>query len=209
MNGITQGLAVRAPVWLTGGLLLMVLTPLAVAQEHGHEVNTPFAGTKLLDAVVAVVIFAVLIILLGRFAWGPLLKALQNRERLIEESLIKARQDRKDAEARLKEYTDRLDHAREEASAIVNEGKRDAEAVKRRIEAQAQAEAEAIIARARREIDIARDDAIKALYEHTAELATIVAGRIIRKQLTPEDHRALVSEAIEQIQSMSKEDSSN
>jgi F-type H+-transporting ATPase subunit b len=209
MNGITQGFGAQARACLMGGLLPLLLTRLAIAQEHGDEASTPFAGTKVLDAVVAIVVFALLVVVLGRFAWGPLLKALQNRERLIEESLMKATQDRKDAEARLKEYTDRLDHAREEASAIVNEGKRDADVVKRRIEAQAQAEAEAIIARARREIDIARDDAIKALYEHTAELATIVAGRIIRKQLTPEDHRALVSEAIEQIQSMPQEGSSN
>jgi F-type H+-transporting ATPase subunit b len=180
----------------------------ALAAEHGEESSSPFAG-GIGDSLVTLIIFVALVILLGRFAWGPLLRALKDRERFIEESLAKAKQDREDAEARLKEYSDKLDHAREEATEIVAEGKRDAEAVKRRIEGEAQTEAENIIARARREIDIARDDAIKALYEQTAELATNIAGRIISKSLSPEDHRALVNEALDQIKTLPPEGSNN
>lgn len=209
MQRIRQAIGGPGPVWLLASLVILVLAPLALAAGHGEGPSTPFQGNKIIDAVLTLVIFALLVLLLGRFAWRPLLRALQDRERFIEESLAKAKRDREQAEARLKEYAERIDRAREEASGIVNEGKRDAEAVKRRIEAEAQTEAEAIIARARREIDIARDDAIKALYEQTAELATMVAGRIIQKSLSADDHRALVSEVIDQIKTLSAEESSN
>jgi F-type H+-transporting ATPase subunit b len=195
---------------LVAALLVLAGTALpALAAEDGHGASTPFSGNKVIDAVVTLVIFALVLIILGRFAWGPLLRALQDREKFIEDSLAKAKEDREQAEARLKEYTDKLDSAREEATAIVEEGKRDAEAVKRRIEGDARTEADAIIVRARREIEIARDDAIKELYEQTAELATSVAGRIISKSLNPDDHRTLVNEAIKQIETLPPEGSSN
>ena len=143
-----------------------------------------------------IAVFIVLVIVLGAFAFKPILQALQNREKYIRDSLASAKRDRDEAEARLKELMEKLDHARHEAGVIVDEGRRDAEAVKRRIEDEARRNAEALIERAKREIGIARDTALRDLHEESAKLAMDMAGAVLKRQLAPEDHRRLVGEAL-------------
>lgn len=185
----------RALVFLTS----FVLAAPVLAQEHGaHEpaANNPFAG-DIGNALWTLVIFGLVVLVLGKFAWGPLLRSLQAREEFIRESLEKARLEREAAEIRLREYEERLARAREEASAIVDEGRRDAEVVKRRIEEDAKREGEKMIERARREIQIATDTATKELYTLSARLATQMATKVIGRELSPQDHQRLISEAID------------
>ncbi len=188
------------------GQLLLAQTLLA-ADEHaeaagGHGESAPnLFGGDLGNAIWTLLIFFLLLAVLGRFAWKPLLTALQNRERFIRESLEAARRDRETSEARLKEYEQRIVKAHEEATAIVEEGRRDAEAVKRKIEEESRRNAETMIERARREIGIAKDTALKELYENSANLATTIATTLLRRQITPEDHRRLVEDALEEIAS--------
>ena len=143
--------------------------------------------------------FGAVIFVLGKFAWKPLLSALQSREEFIRKSLEQAKKDRDEAEARLRELEARLAKGREEASAIVEEGRRDAEVVRQRIESEARAEAEAATARARREIELARDSAIHEIYKLTADLAARAAGKILKKEIAPSDHEALIAESIKEL----------
>ncbi|MGH9361525.1 MAG: F0F1 ATP synthase subunit B, partial [Thermoanaerobaculia bacterium] len=143
-----------------------------------------------------VVIFLIVLFILGKYAWGPILAAMQARESFIRESLESARRERAEAEARLREYEERLAQARAAASAIVDEGRRDAEVVKREILEEARQEGEKMIERARREIQIATDTATKELYTLSARLATDMAGRILGRELTAADHERLIDESI-------------
>lgn len=173
----------------------------AIAQEHaaeGHAEPSLFAG-DIGNVFWTVLIFGLVLFVLGKFAWGPLLGSLQARESFIRESLEKAKREREEAEARLREYEERLAAARTEASAIVEEGRRDADVVKRQIEATAKSEAEKMVERARREIQIATDTATKELYTLSARLATQMAARVIGRELTPQDHERLISEGIQGI----------
>lgn len=181
-----------------GFLTSFALAAPALAQEHGAEpaANNPFAG-DVGNALWTLVIFGLVVFVLGKFAWGPMLRGLQAREEFIRESLEKARLEREAAETRLREYEERLARAREEASAIVDEGRRDAEVVKRRIEEDAKVEGEKMIERARREIQIATDTATKELYTLSARLATQMAAKVIGRELSPQDHQRLISEAID------------
>lgn len=185
------------PGILSGLLALLVSLP-AVAAEPGEGATSPFAG-DIGNALWTLVIFALVVYVLGKFAWGPLLRGLQSRENFIRESLEKAQRQREEAEARLQEYEERLARARAEASAIVEEGRRDAEVLKRKIEEDARQEAQRILDRARREIDIATDTAVKELYSLAAGLATEIAARILRREINPQDHERLVSESLEEL----------
>ncbi len=142
--------------------------------------------------------FAVLVVL-GKFAWKPILSALQQREEFIHSSLKQAKKDREEAEKRLKAYEAKLSAARQEATAIVEEGRRDADVVRRKIEEDAKAGADAMVDRAKREIGIATDTAIKELYEVTGKLATEVASRIIKKELRAQDHERLIADSIREL----------
>jgi F-type H+-transporting ATPase subunit b len=192
-------IAQRIARLLAGLVTLVLVAAPAVAAEGGHAeggANNPFAG-DIGNALWTVIIFLGVLLVLGKYAWGPILSNLQARENFITESLEKAKRDRDEAEARLKQYEERLASARAEASAIVDEGRRDADVVKRRIEEDARLEADRIIERARREIQIATDTATKELYTLSARLATEMATRIVGKQLTVEDQERLIAESIE------------
>jgi len=168
------------------------------AAEHGGSESNLFAG-DFGNAAWTLVIFLLVVFILGKFAWGPLLSTLQQRESFIRDALAAAKNDREAAQARLEEYTTKLQEARAEASAIVDEGRRDAEVVKGRIEQEARDEAGKMIERAKREIGVAKATAIRELYETSATLATEVAARVIKREVKAADHERLIKDAIEQL----------
>jgi len=177
-------------------LLVAVQASAALASEGGE--NNLFAG-DIGNAVWTLVIFLLVIAVLGKFAWGPLLGGLQQREEFIRRSLQEAKEDREAAEARLQEYEERLSGAGAEASQIIEQGKREGENLRAGIEEKAHDEADKMVDRARREIDQAKQSAIKDLYATSSELATEIASRIVQRELNPQDHEKLISDSIKEL----------
>lgn len=169
----------------------------AAGGEGGGAAN-PFAG-DVGNALWTMVIFVIVLVVLGKFAWGPILGALQKREDFIRDSLSQAKRDRDEAQRVLQEYSDRINHARAEATAIVEEGRRDADVLRRKIEETAKSEAQAMVERSKREIGIATDTAVKELYKLSAKMATQMASKIIRKELNEKEHERMISESIDEI----------
>ena len=186
--------------FLLGCALSCVLAAPLLANEGEGGGGGPFSG-DIGNALWTLVIFGLVVLVLGKYAWGPLLSGLQARERFIQESLESAKRDREAAEARLKEYEQRLASARDEATAIVDEARRDAEALKRTLEADGRAEGQRLIERAKREIGIASDTAVKQIYDTSAKLATELAGKILAREIRPEDHERLIREALDRVRS--------
>ena len=136
------------------------------------------------------------LVVLGKFAWGPILDALQKREQFIHDSLAEAKSAREAAETSMKEHEAKLAQAKAEATAIVDEGRRDAEAVRSRIEQEAKAEADKMLERAKREISLATESAVGEIYSWSGTWATEVSSRGIGKELSGAYHERLLSEAI-------------
>ncbi|MGB3561961.1 MAG: F0F1 ATP synthase subunit B [Thermoanaerobaculia bacterium] len=183
------------------GLLVMAMAPVASAwaAEEG-EVNL-FAG-DIGNAVWTLVIFLAVILVLGKFAWGPMLSGLQRREQFIRDSLEQARQDREAAQAQLEEYNKKLDTATAEVLKVLEEGRRNAEVVKKRIEDKARSEAEQMVERAKREIDLAKQTAIKELYETSITLGSDIASRVLKREMNAEDHEDLIAESIDHLKEL-------
>lgn len=186
-------------VYAASAVLLTAAQVFAAGEGGQHEGPNLFTG-DLGNIFWSLVTFGAVLLVLGKFAWGPLLGALQKREDFIRNSLDQAKKDREDAEARLKEYEQRLQAGREEASALVEEGRRDAESVRQKIQQTAKTDADAMIDRAKREITIATQTAVKDLYSLTGKLATEVASRIIAKELDATEHERLIADSIEELQ---------
>jgi len=189
----------RALFALTFAVTLLAMAVPAMAEEAAGEGSPNLFAGDLGNVFWTVLIFALVLAVLGKFAWGPILNTLQSRESFIHEALAKAKHDRDAAEARLREYEERLASARAEATAIVEEGRRDADVVRRKIEADAKHEADKMIDRARREIQIATVTATRELYDLSAKLATGMAARVIGRELSAQDHERLIAEAIDGI----------
>lgn len=184
----------QAKKWLLilVGVALSAARP-ALAATGGEE--NIFSG-NLGNAVWTILIFGTVLFILGKFAWGPLLEALQQREQFIRESLSEAKKERETADARLEEYNAKLNEARSEATAIVEEGRRDAEVVKSKIEEEAREESQRMLDRAKREIELAKQSAIKELYTSSANLATDMASKILQKELSGAERDKLVARSL-------------
>ena len=143
-----------------------------------------------------IVTFLVLLALLTRYAWGPLLAAMQARQDRIRDSLEGARQAGDEMERVRREAAEVLRQARIEADASVSSSRTDGERVREEIKQKARAEAAAIIAAAERRIELEAARAREQVRREAADLSVLIASKIIRRNLTPEDNRVLIDEVI-------------
>lgn len=175
----------------------------AMAQAASADAKPDIFAGGITNAIITLVIFIIVLTILSKKAWGPLLNLLNEREKSIRDALETAQRERNEAERLLHQYKQQLEAARVEATAIVEEGRRDGEVVRGRIQQEARDEADRMVARARNEIQLATDAAVKQLYDEAAGLAVNVAGGILQKQLhvSHDDQRALVQRALEQMRS--------
>jgi F-type H+-transporting ATPase subunit b len=171
----------------------------AAAGESHEEPISLFAG-DLGNAIWTLLIFILVLVVLGKFAWRPILNGLQSRESFIRESLSAAKHEREESQKLLAQYTAKIEQAKVDASTLVDEGRRDGEETRRRILADAQHEAEAVMTRAKKDIELARDDAIKRLHDQSILLATTVAEKLIRRELTAQDRQGLLDESLAELQ---------
>lgn len=184
--------------WLP--ILLVLLMPAlpALAGEAGAKPGLMDVDPA--SAIVAIAVFVVLLVVLGKFAWGPILKGLKEREDTIRKAVDEAKAASDRAQAVVQEYEARMARAAEEGKAILEEAKRDAQALKAQIEAAARSEAEAAKQRAVKEIEQARLAAWDTLVRDAAQLATEAASRIVHKSLDAAGHEKLVADVVGQVQ---------
>lgn len=190
-------LTVTIVTWgLASGLLAVPLWAQPVEEAHGASGGAnPFAG-DFGNVLWTLLVFLLLLFVLGKYAWGPILAGLQGREQYIRDSLEEARQNRLASEARLAEYETRLAGARDEVEAMISEARRDAQVLRQREEARAKEEAEKMLERARREIGIAKETAVQELYQQATRLSVAAASRILDREIGPQDHERLIAESI-------------
>ena len=188
-------------------IFCMVMIPLGLlfgsegTDGHGGDGGEPdiFSG-NLGTAVFTIAIFIVLLIVLGKWAWGPILSGLQSREEYICESIKKAEDARSDAEQALSEYKEQLIRAREEAKEIIDKGRSDAVSLAQELKQSAEEESQSLRSQAERDISSAKEQALKEIYKESTELAAEMAGKIISKSLSAADHRELLQESLDKLQ---------
>lgn len=157
-----------------------------------------------MQALWVVIIFVVMLVILYPTAWKSVLAGLKNREERIRKDIADAEEARDKAQSTLREYTQQLNAAQEKVRQMINQATADGERVAAGIRTHAQQEAEEIKERANREIETAKNNAISEIYEQAADLATSVAGKILRRNLNAEDQRELVRGSLEQLQTLNR-----
>jgi F-type H+-transporting ATPase subunit b len=167
-----------------------------VAELEGEaEIQNPMSPQYDL-AIWAIVIFVLLLIVLRKMAWGPMLEGLQKREETIKNSVEEAKRARADTERMSQEFKVKMDQAYAEIPKIMENARRDAEAFKEEMRAETTKDIQAERQRLRREIETARDQALQELWNQAAQLATLISAKAIGRSLTEDDHRRLLDEAI-------------
>ena len=143
--------------------------------------------------------FLVLLGLLARFAWRPLLAMLETRENMIRTALQDAEKATKEFE-QLQEKSKQITvKARTEAQSIITESKSQAEKVKDEILQDAKGKASLIIKAAEEQIQAEKKKAIAEIRGEVVELSLSVASKLIRRNLTSEDSQTLIEESLKEM----------
>jgi F-type H+-transporting ATPase subunit b len=163
--------------------------------SHGNATTDPLSFDPDL-AIFTFIVFVILLVVLRKFAWGPIMQALERREHNIAEHISQAERNHEQARLLLAEYEQRLAAASNEVRELLDEARRDAEVTKQSILAEARQGAEAEKARALRDIESATDAALESLAKRSSQLAVDLAGKIVGAQLTKDDHARLIQDAV-------------
>jgi len=172
--------------------------PIIIPLAAGGELIQPDLGA----ALWVLGIFLVVAIILYKTAWKNVLIGLKAREERIRKDIADAEEARLKADETLKQYNGRLAEAEEKVRNILDKAVVDAEKIATSIRMKAQQEAEEAKERATKEIETAKNTALTEIYEQTANLATSVAEKIIRRNLNPDDQRDLVAQSLQQLQNV-------
>jgi F-type H+-transporting ATPase subunit b len=184
---------------IAAAFVLFAALPAEAVEPAAEGGLSPFAG-NVGNAIWTLAIFVLVVLVLGKFAWGPVLALLQQREEFIHRSLVEAKHDREEAEGRLKEYVAKLHGARAEAAAIIEETRRDAERLREELRQKARTEAETMIANAERQIALQTRRAIQEIRREAGDLSVAIASKIIQRNLTKEDNQRLIDDALKQME---------
>jgi len=146
-----------------------------------------------------VLTFVLLLVVLKKVAWGPILDALDARENEIKDALNAAEKAREEAERVSSDYEDAIRKAQAEAQQIISDAKTAGEKVKLDLEAIASVKADEIIEKAKAQIDTERIRVISEIKTVAIEISLSAAAKVIEKNLDSDDNRKLVNEALEGI----------
>ena len=140
--------------------------------------------------------FLLLVVLLSKFAWGPIVRMLDERERTIREAIEQAKKERAEAERALAEQKATLAAAQREAADLAQKSKQEVELLRADLTAKARKEADDLVAQARKQIQEEKSKALAELKGQVADLAIDAARRLIQSSLDEKSQRALVEEYI-------------
>ena len=147
-------------------------------------------------AVWSFAVFLGLLALLTKFAWKPIMQGLEKREEGIARQIAETKAANEEAKRMLASYERRLAEAADEVRGMLEEARRDADVTRQTIVAEARKAADDEKARAKHEIQLAKDDALSQIAEKAGHLAVEVAGKFLREKLGQDDQKRLVRESV-------------
>jgi F-type H+-transporting ATPase subunit b len=177
--------------------LLAGLPGVALAAQEGARPNLLSPSGGLMFWTLA--IFIVLLFILSRFAFKPLVAAVEAREAALEEAITNAKRDREAAAQLLEEQRQQLEAARVEAQRFIADGRATAEKLKASMLEETKAQQNEMLERARRELENEKGRAIAALRREAIDLALAGAGKVISRNLDDAANRMLIEDFLASI----------
>jgi len=145
-----------------------------------------------------IILFLVLLWVLSKFAWKPILKGLADREATIKGDLETARREREESGQLLRKYEATVAGVKKEAARIIQEAQETAAQVRADEVAQSKAEARQMLERAKTEITREEESARKRLREEVADLTAQATSKLLGRVITREDHERLIRDSLEE-----------
>lgn len=155
--------------------------------------------------LLTLVTFFTLLFLLAKFAWGPILKMVEAREKRIADAIQQAEAGRTEAQRMLEEYRRTVSGVQSELAALREQGRQEAETVRQQIRQKAEQEAAEIAAKARRDIELARQQALQEIRREAVNLSLAAATRVVGRSLDGNDQRRIAEEVVGGLASAGRE----
>ncbi len=193
-----------APILLASALAFFGPALSVLAQEHAahEEVGAvPTVKQGLVTGITAIIVFLLVYAVLQFKVWPVIVKGLDERASKIKNEIESAEQARKQAKDALDQYQQSLAQARAESQKMLEQTKAQQLALAADLKAKAEIELGQLREKATRDIEQAKRAAIAEIYAQTTTLATAVAGKILRREIRPEDQHQLVEESLRQMAS--------
>jgi F-type H+-transporting ATPase subunit b len=144
--------------------------------------------------------FLVLLWLLAKFAWRPLLQALESRQELIRKSLDDAQEAKRELERLHVESAQILKEARGQADSIITQTRADGERLREEMRQKARSEADTIVRTAERQIQLETARALQQIRHEAADLSVMIASKLLQRNLSKEDNARLIEDALAQVE---------
>ena len=144
--------------------------------------------------------FLALLALLAKFAWRPLLAALDTRQTAIRKSLDDAQQAKEELERLHVESGQIIQRARNDAEAIIAQSRSDGDRLRDELKQKARAEADHIVKNAERQIQLETSRALEQIRHEAIDLSVMIASKIIKRNLSKEDNQKLIDDALKQVE---------
>jgi F-type H+-transporting ATPase subunit b len=165
----------------------------ALLQEPSHAPSGPLVVNGGL-VIWTLVVFGLLLFILKKWAWPPMVAAVEARERALEEQLAEAERNRAEAAQLLAQHQKLLAEGRTAAHALLAEARTAAEKERALAMEKTRQEQEELLERARRDIIAERDRAVTELRREAVDLSLAAASKLIGERLNSESDRRLVQE---------------
>jgi F-type H+-transporting ATPase subunit b len=147
-----------------------------------------------------IVTFLVLLALLGKFAWRPLLQALDTRQQGIRKALDDAQRAKQELERLEQESAQIIRKARADAETVITQSRADADRLREEMRQKARTEADGIVRNAERQIQLETARALQQIRHEAVELSVMIASKIIQRNLSKEDNEKLIEDALRQVE---------
>jgi F-type H+-transporting ATPase subunit b len=168
---------------------------LLLAKSGGSFLVSPGLGLMIWTLLV----FGASVYILKRLAFPRIAEALDKRRKAIDESIDSAERTKREADQLLEEYRARLKEARGQAEEIVVRARRAGESVQDEAKQAAVRQREELLEQTRRDIDAETRRALDEIRKEVANLTVVATEKVTRKSLTPDDHKRLIEEALQEV----------
>lgn len=152
-----------------------------------------------INALYQITAFFVLLLLLKKYAFGPIMNMMEKREKHVADQIASAEKNRGEAEQYLKEQRDAIQSAREEAKEIVENTQKMSDLQAKQIMENARKEAERMKENAKQEINSEKAQAISELREQVSTLSVLVASKVIEKELDEQEQEKLIQDTLREV----------
>ena len=194
LRGLVSGSRTRVSALVVG--LTAAAMPLVASAAEGEAGGIAALGISLPGLVTQLINFAILLVVLRLFLWGPILKMLDERKHRIEEGLRASEAAASAAEQSQVAARAALEDARAEGRDLVARAQETAGRLRTELETQARADADRIVERARQEMEQERLQAVQALRAEFADLTVRAAERVVGQSLDRSAHQRLIDEVM-------------